>query len=161
MKVRLTLAALLMAMAIACGKSSTPTAPTQSNSTPTPAPPSPTPSTCSISVSPSTQSVPIAGGTFSAAVTAGSGCTWTASRDSAWLSITAGATGTSNGTVSYTVQPDTSDASRSGAIIVRGASASASVAISQDGVTACTYTLSPSASSVPAAGGSFSFKVTR
>jgi hypothetical protein len=39
------------------------------------------------------------------AVTAGAGCTWTAVSNVSWITITAGASGSGGGTVSYSVAP--------------------------------------------------------
>ena len=44
-----------------------------------------------------------ASGTSQVAVTTDSGCPWTASSDSNWLTITAGASGSGSGTVTYNV----------------------------------------------------------
>ena len=47
-------------------------------------------------------------------VTAGAGCTWTASSNAAWITLTAGTSGNGNGTVSYNVAANTGTASRTG-----------------------------------------------
>lgn len=138
---------VLLAFGTACGSSSTPTTPQAA-----------TP--CVLSISPTRQSVPIGGGTFNAAVTAlASPCNWTASADAPWIGIASGS-GSSASQLTYSVRAN-DDVVRQGAIIVRWADGSASVAVDQDGVTQCIYNLSPSAQSVPAGGGSFRFTVTR
>src|SRR5262249_52292040 len=58
---------------------------------------------CSFSISPSTQSLPSQGGIGSVAVTALAGCNWTAGSNASWVAIVSGASGTGNGTVTYSV----------------------------------------------------------
>jgi hypothetical protein len=59
--------------------------------------------TCTYSISPARETFPVAGGTATVAVTAGPGCNWTAVSNASWITITAGASGGGNGTVSYSV----------------------------------------------------------
>jgi hypothetical protein len=47
------------------------------------------------------------GGTDTVAVTAPAGCAWTATRNATWITITGGASGSGNGTVTYSVAPYT------------------------------------------------------
>jgi hypothetical protein len=54
------------------------------------------------------------------AVTAGSGCAWTAKSNVTWIIVTSGASGSGNGTVSYTVASNTSGVSRTGTLTVAG-----------------------------------------
>lgn len=140
---------VLLAFGTACGSSSsTPTTPQSATQ-------------CLLSISPSRQSVPIGGGTFSAGVTAfGAPCNWTASADASWIGISSGSSGTAAAQITYSV-PSNSDVVRQGAIVLRWADGSASIAIDQDGVTQCIYNLSPAAQTVPSGGGSFRFTVTR
>ena len=58
--------------------------------------------TCTYSVSPTRATYPASGGNGTLNVTADPGCTWTASSNSPWITVT-GATGTGTGTVDYTV----------------------------------------------------------
>ena len=60
-----------------------------------------------------------AGGTGIIRVTAGSGCSWTASSDASWITIASGASGTGPGNVQYTVAPNTG-AQRTGTLTVQG-----------------------------------------
>ena len=62
---------------------------------------------CSYAIAPSTRNSPAAGETTSVAVTAGSTCAWSATSNAAWLTVSAGATGTGNGTVSVAVAANT------------------------------------------------------
>src|SRR5271157_4185829 len=76
--------------------------------------------TCTFSISPTSQNVASGGGSGSVAVTAASGCAWTASSSAGWLSITSGASGSGNGTVSYTVAANTATTARTGTITIAG-----------------------------------------
>jgi hypothetical protein len=64
--------------------------------------------------------VTAAGGTFTATVTAASGCSWTATESLSWVSITSGASGTGNGTVTYSVTANTGTTSRNGNLTIAG-----------------------------------------
>ena len=68
---------------------------------------------CTYSINPTSVTVAAAAGTGSVAVTAGSGCAWTAVSNDAWITVTGGASGTGNGTVSYSVAANTPGASGS------------------------------------------------
>ena len=110
---------------------------------------------CTYSLSPASASVPAAGGSASFFVTAGSGCSWTAATSQSWIAIAGGAAPAS--TVSVTVAPNASTASRTGTVSVQGQV----FTVTQAGAApACTYSLSRGSASVPAAGGSASFTVT-
>ena len=117
--------------------------------------PEPGPVVCAFVVTPATQAVPIDGGSFTATVTtSGSGCSWTASVDVSWITITSGTSGTSTGSVAYSATPNPDSTARVGTITVQWATGSASLTVTQAPVTACFYTVSPARQSVPAAGGS-------
>jgi hypothetical protein len=75
---------------------------------------------CTVSISPTTQSIAPGGGTGSVIVTAGPGCAWTAVDNATWISITAGSTGTGNGTVNYSVMPDVTASARTATLTVAG-----------------------------------------
>jgi BACON domain-containing protein len=61
---------------------------------------------CTYSISPQSQNFSAAVGSGNVSVTAGTGCNWTATTSDNWISITSGSSGTGNGTVSYSVQPN-------------------------------------------------------
>lgn len=65
--------------------------------------PPPPPPTCTYSINPTQASFGRAGGNGTVTVTAPAGCAWTAVRNASWITVTAGASGSGNGTVSYTV----------------------------------------------------------
>jgi uncharacterized protein (TIGR03437 family) len=74
---------------------------------------------CKYSISPTSQSFALAGGTGTVNVTTTPGCGWSASSNVSWISITAGASGTGSGTVSYTAAAD-AGATRSGTLTISG-----------------------------------------
>ena len=125
--------------------------------------PAPGPVACAFVVTPTTQAVPIEGGPFAVTVTtSGSGCSWTASTEASWITITSGASGTSTGPVQYSVTPNPDSSARTATIVVQWATGSANVTVTQAPVTTCFYTLSPSRQSVPFTGGSrLSFTANR
>ena len=111
----LTAAVVLFASISACGKSS-PTAP----------PPAP----CTYTLSTSQLSFPASGGSNSVSVTTASQCTWTATSDRGWMSITSGSSGSGGGVVNISVTPNTTTAERSGTLTIAGLT----VAVREDGV---------------------------
>ncbi len=76
---------------------------------------------CSFSISSSSQTVSFGATTGSVNVTASSNsCTWTATSNASFITITAGSSGTGNGTVSYSVTANTGASSRTGTITIAG-----------------------------------------
>ena len=72
---------------------------------------------CTYTLSSSNQSFGTSGGTGSVNVnTVGSNCAWVATSAVTWITITSGSSGTNNGTVSFTVGPNTNGYARSGLI---------------------------------------------
>ena len=71
---------------------------------------------------PATQSVVAAASTASATITntTGTGCSWTASDNVSWITITAGSSGTGSGTTSYSVAANTSATARTGVLTIAG-----------------------------------------
>jgi uncharacterized protein (TIGR03437 family) len=74
---------------------------------------------CTYSISPTSQSFALGGGTGTLNVTTTSGCGWSASSNASWISITAGASGTGSGTVSYIAAAD-AGGTRSGTLTISG-----------------------------------------
>jgi IgA Peptidase M64 len=106
---------------------------------------------CLYGLTPTSGTFDAVGGSASFNVTTTSGCGWTAVSDDPFVSITAGASGSGNGVVSYTVAPNTGppnveNASRSTTIAV----ATESHAVSQNG---CLFNAQPQATTFGAAGG--------
>jgi hypothetical protein len=113
---------------------------------------------CRYTLSVTSQNVPAAGGNFSFTATSPDACSWTASTSTPW--ITLGATsGTSPGTISFTVAANTTISQRVGTIRVSWTGGSADATITQ-AANACAFELNPQSGSFAAAGGTGSFTVT-
>ena len=110
---------------------------------------------CSFAVAPPSVSVPAEGGSADVAITAPTGCDWTVTSDTEWLTVTGSASGSGDGTVSATAAPNPTAVSRSGTLTVAGQT----VTFMQSGVT-CSFTVDPSSVSVAADGGSTGLDVT-
>jgi hypothetical protein len=75
---------------------------------------------CDYSISPTSQSFNSDGGSGSVSVIAPDGCDWMASSNVLWITITSGNSGSGNGTVNYSVLPNTSTNSRVGTMTIAG-----------------------------------------
>jgi hypothetical protein len=114
------------------------------------------PTTCLSVISPVSQSVGYSGGTGTVSVSSQSGCNWTAvSNASSWIIITSNNSGTGNGTVNYSVDPNSATTSRSGTMTIAGNA----FTVNQGGVR-CAYTISPTSQSFNSNGGTGTFSVT-
>jgi hypothetical protein len=79
------------------------------------------PPACTFSILPTSATFPRGGGNGSAAVTAGSGCAWTTVSNASWITITGGASGAGNGTVTYSVAKFTGrPGTRNGTMTIAG-----------------------------------------
>jgi lipoprotein signal peptidase len=110
----------------------------------------PIPSSCSYVISPTSRSVPVSGASGVLSVTATAGCTWTATSSAAWLSVTAGSSGSGNGAVSYIVDVNTAPTPRSATITVGGQT----FTVNQNGTAGCIQSISPTSQSFGSLGGS-------
>jgi len=108
---------------------------------------------CVYSISPSSRTIASAGGTGTVSVTAGAGCPWTAVSNAAWITVTAGSSGSGNGSVSYSVAANTGP-QRVGTITIAGKT----FTLTQS--SGCAYTISPASASFPRAGGAGTVNVT-
>ena len=98
---------------------------------------------CTASITPLSQTVPAAGGNATnVAVTTPAGCAWTAASTDTWISITAGATGTGNGTVSFTAAASTGP-QRTGTVTIAGQAHS----VTQS--SGCSYSINPTSHNFP------------
>lgn len=75
---------------------------------------------CSYSISPNNTRVEAGAGTGSVSVSTSSTCAWTAESNDSWIRVTSGASGTGNGTVSFSYTANTSERDRRGTITVAG-----------------------------------------
>lgn len=111
---------------------------------------------CTFTLSPPSQSVAGSGGSGSTTVIAPSGCAWTSANNTpTWLTITGGATGTGNGTVTFTAFSNPTALPRSGILTIAGQT----FTVNQEGAS-CDYTLTPTSQTVLATGGTGSAGVT-
>ena len=113
------------------------------------------PAGCSYAISPTTRTSPAAGESTSVAVTAAAGCTWSATSAASWIGITAGATGSGNGTVAMSVAANTATTQRTGTVTIAGQT----FTVTQNAAP-CSYAISPTTRTSPAAGESTSVSVT-
>ncbi len=104
---------------------------------------------CSYSVTPTTHNVAANGANLSLNVTSGSGCGWTAISQSAFVTITSGATGNANGAVNFTVAPNVNAVPRTGTLLVAGQT----IAVIQAAGAGCAYELTPAAQNFLSYGG--------
>ena len=104
---------------------------------------------CTITLNPASQPMAGGGGSGSTGVTAPTGCAWTTVNNAlSWLTITGGATGNGNGTVTYTAFANPTALPRSGTLTIGGQT----FTVNQAGAS-CTFTLTPTAQTVLATGG--------
>ncbi len=78
---------------------------------------------CIFTISPLSRSHGAGAETGTVTVTAGNGCVWKAVSSVPWITITAGSTGSGNGTVSYTVEANPGNGFRTGVLVVAGQNA--------------------------------------
>jgi YVTN family beta-propeller protein len=110
---------------------------------------------CTFSLSASSGSFASAGGPGGVNVTSPTGCAWTAVSNVGWVTVNSGASGSGNGSVGFTVGSNASSLTQNGTLTIAGLT----YTVNETGV-ACTYSLSASSNSFPAAGGPGSVNVT-
>ena len=98
-------------------------------------------STCRYSISPPGQSFPASGGTGSINVSTQSACSWNASSNVSWMTITSGSRGTGNGTVYYSINANSDSSSRTASSTI----AKNTFTVTQEGNSTTTYTITASA----------------
>jgi len=111
---------------------------------------------CSVSPTSTSANFTSAGGSSNVVVTAnGTECSWTAASDSDFITITSGGSGSGNGTVNYTVAPNTDTTVRAGTITIAGQV----FTVTQDAAP-CSLGVSAISASFDSAGGSNNVVVT-
>jgi all-beta uncharacterized protein len=110
---------------------------------------------CSYNVSPMTHAVTAAATTGNVTIDSPTGCAWTAASGAAWLTVTAGGSGSGLGTATFSVAANTAQTARTGTLTVGGRA----VTVTQAAVP-CTYTLSSTGQALAPAGASGSVGVT-
>jgi hypothetical protein len=104
---------------------------------------------CRYEVGPPSQSMGAGGGSGSVSVSVNSDCAWTATTDVSWITLVAPVGGSGNGTVNFTVAPN-SGVDRTGNVVIAGQRSM----ITQSAVaSSCSYTIAPTSQNVAAAGG--------
>jgi hypothetical protein len=83
-----------------------------------------------------------------------SGCSWTATSHTSWVTVQSGATGNGSGTVQLIIAAN-SGAERTGSVTIAGKSFTITQAPA-----ACTYSIVPTVQPVPLLGGAFSVAIT-
>ena len=75
---------------------------------------------CTYTISPTSVPMPGRAGTGTVAVSAGTGCVWTASTNASWITVTSGASGQGSGSVAFSVTANPSDQDRTGTLTIAG-----------------------------------------
>lgn len=116
------------------------------------------PTQCSYTISPSSENIPATGGAGAPIdIQAQSGCAWTAASNAPWITITSATNGTGNGSVVYTVAPNTG-AARTGTLTIAGRTFTVMQAAAAGSL--CTYTIAPTSQNAPASASSGTVTVT-
>jgi hypothetical protein len=108
---------------------------------------------CTYSLSAAGQNVDAAGGGGTVNVATSGGCAWDATSQAPWLTITAGTSGSGNGSVAFSAAANAGPA-RSGTLTIGGRT----FTVNQGG--ACSFSIAPDAQSVDSAGGTLTVNVT-
>ncbi len=111
---------------------------------------------CTYSLSPSSRSFGPDGGVGTFTVNTQSGCSWTATKNGAFIELAGSTSGSGPGTVSYAVLTNTSSSSRTGYIYAGGQT----FTVTQSGATPCSYAISPTTAIVQGGGGGSAVAVT-
>jgi Viral BACON domain/Putative binding domain, N-terminal len=114
--------------------------------------------TCSYAINPTNASIASTAGSGTVAVSAAAGCSWSATSNAGWITITSGATGAGNGTVGFRV--DTfSGSTRTGTLAIAGLTFTVTqTQTSTD--TRCSYAISPTNRDASPVGGTFTVSVS-
>ena len=108
--------------------------------TSSPTQPSPPPA-CTFSLSKISLSFGAVGGADSVTVTTGNNCTWSATSDRGWMSITSGGSGTGVVQIAVAANPDQTE--RTGTLVIAGQT----VSVKQDPLGPCTIDITPASAS--------------
>jgi hypothetical protein len=103
------------------------------------------PAGCASSISPTSRSFTSEGGSGNSTVSAASTCAWSAESNVAWIAVLNGGPGKGNGTVTFIVGTNSSGVSRTGTLTIAGKIFN----VTQTSTAACTYTVTPTALSIP------------
>ena len=112
-------------------------------------PATPTPAPCAYTISPQSQSFTAAGGPGAVSISTAPSCSWSVAGATGWVTLLSAASGAGAGSVSFTVLPNPDQAARETTLTV----ASLAFRVSQDGLTPCSFTISPEQKSFGDEGG--------
>ncbi len=105
---------------------------------------------CTFSINPTSQNFTFSGGTGNVAVTTQTGCTWTATSNAGFITITSGSSGSGNGTVNYSVAANPNTTPRTGTMTIAGET----FTVNQDAAPpTCVTSISPPSASFGVGGG--------
>lgn len=111
--------------------------------------PAPGQTACTYTIAPTGQTIAAAGGAGNpVTVTTQAPCSWAAGSNVSWISLTSSATGSGNGSVTFTVAANTVTAERAGTLTIAGETFTVTQAAAP-----CSYAISPTSQSIAAAGG--------
>jgi hypothetical protein len=121
----------------------------------------PDPAACRFGVAPGTQAVAYSGVSGSIAVTTTSGCTWTATTDVGWITLTPPTGGSGSGTVNFVVAYNSETVIEPSGIVIPSNQRTGSVTIAGERSTilqagsgpSCVLAIDPSSQTIGAAGG--------
>jgi hypothetical protein len=125
----------------------------ESPGAPAPAPPSPQPA-CAYSIQPAGQTMSADGGAGAVAVTTAPSCSWTATANVSWITLSGTGPWTGAASVGFKVAPN-GGGSRTGTMSVAGQT----FTLTQAGVS-CSYSIAPASEAMSAAGGTSIVTVT-
>jgi len=108
---------------------------------------------CAYTINPASRNIAKAGGTGTVNVKTAAGCNWTAVSNVTWITITAGASGSGNGPVNYSVATN-SGPERTGTLTIAGLTFTITQA------SGCAFTISPTSQSFTPSGGAGGVNVT-
>jgi hypothetical protein len=110
---------------------------------------------CNPTISPTSFNGSAAGGSGNVVVTAATGCSWNATSNASWITITAGSSGSGGGSVTYSFPANPDTTARAGTITIAGATFTLNQAAAP-----CSPTISPASASAAASGITATVSVT-
>jgi hypothetical protein len=109
-----------------------------------------------VSLTPSLLSAPGAASTGSVDIVASDSCSWSTYSTVSWLTVTSATEGTGAAKVTFDIATNPWSFARTGSIFIGGRT----LTVTQERISGCTYSVSPSTRTSPAAGESFAVAVT-
>jgi hypothetical protein len=104
---------------------------------------------CSYVIAPTCAAFNAQGSEGSFSVTTAGGCGWTAVSNASWITISSQSSGTASATINFVVRDNTTSAGRQATISIAGLT----FAVTQSGISTCSYAISPSSATFGPGGG--------